>query len=500
MSQYLSDTVANAKQKQKNKTNFLTAFHLLTVRVDTNLAVSCQVRFLSFTMVFRAVQLLTVAVASMPTFTAAIGEVDMGVDSAGTPGDYAVISGGHANAAPAEATVVGGGEQNTASGPGATVGGGANHLVTGGYSTVAGGIGNVGVASYATVSGGSTNSAIGTYTTIGGGASNAATGDFSSVVGGAFNSATGAGSVAAGTHARVLHDNAFVFGAGSEAPGTTPGDPISYCESKGAQTATFCTNELYVGEVGVMATIQDLADQVNALTQLSQEQALLIAQLSSASAFEPTTTGATGAVVDDSDSSISQTLDPTESTVTIIAIAVSAGCVVLISIGVAIAIGVMKRHTKLLQKKKTVSAAVAMPRLEMSGRDQELLSIVAAGAQSRARAEFGGELRELSEATSKKLGHDLDEMENLNDLKAKETPQEVEWRLERFRKAEEKFEELVATPNGFRVLKMEANAWHGGDMKAARASFISQLAEQIRHHKPPTSGERRHRRQQQEQP
>ena len=99
---------------------------------------------------------------------------------------------------------------------GATVAGGGalNNVNTAAFffSTVGGGSNNTALDSYSTVSGGASNTASGPSSTVSGGYLNTASGTYSAIPGGNNNLAQGIGSFAAGTRAKALQDNSFVWG------------------------------------------------------------------------------------------------------------------------------------------------------------------------------------------------------------------------------------------------------------------------------------------------
>ena len=125
-------------------------------------------------------------------------------------GGNATVAGGYANKASSDYATVGGGAANTASGL-ATVAGGNQNTASAYRATVSGGYYNTASATEATVGGGSANTASGQDATVSGGWNNEATNSYATVPGGYQNSAGGQFSLAAGKHAKAVHDGAFVW-------------------------------------------------------------------------------------------------------------------------------------------------------------------------------------------------------------------------------------------------------------------------------------------------
>ena len=140
-------------------------------------------------------------------------------------GMNAFVGGGFLNAAGGVNTVIAGGYANTNTGYGAVIGGGEQNTTITNFTTVAGGWRNSASAPSAVVGGGYLNSAGGDYSVIaggeqnlsvqywsavGGGAMNAAMGSYATVPGGERNMATNR-SFAAGTRAKAVHANSFVW-------------------------------------------------------------------------------------------------------------------------------------------------------------------------------------------------------------------------------------------------------------------------------------------------
>ncbi len=116
--------------------------------------------------------------------------VSGGHENAAT-GRWAVISGGQKNGASGESAVVSGGQKNTASGRWAVVSGGDTNTASGESAVVSGGGGNTASEVFAVVSGGSGNTADGFAAVVSGGGRNTAKGLLASVSGGLFTMASG---------------------------------------------------------------------------------------------------------------------------------------------------------------------------------------------------------------------------------------------------------------------------------------------------------------------
>ncbi len=111
--------------------------------------------------------------------------------------------------------------RNAALAEGSAVSGGSSNIASGGYSTVSGGAGNTASVDFALVAGGIFNKASGNSSAVSGGANNIASSDYATVPGGFVNVAAGAVSFAAGSRAKAMHDNTFVWG------GSGTGDTVS---------------------------------------------------------------------------------------------------------------------------------------------------------------------------------------------------------------------------------------------------------------------------------
>jgi len=171
-------------------------------------------------------------------FASFIGAGQSNIIVAGTTNG--VVVGGLGNVVAGYGSFVGAGTFNRSAGLGATIGGGVANTNTGSASTIGGGELNVARTNYATVSGGYRNSASATASSVGGGYLNSASGDYSVVAGGEQNAtgqywaSVGGGaqnavlgmygtvpggfqntatnrSFAAGTRAKAVHANAFVW-------------------------------------------------------------------------------------------------------------------------------------------------------------------------------------------------------------------------------------------------------------------------------------------------
>ena len=147
------------------------------------------------------------------------GNTQSGVDSSAlggigniASGVTSTVGGGFGNTASGGASTVGGGTTNVASGVTSTVGGGTTNVASGERSTVSGGWLNTAQSLSSTISGGKFNTA-GQSGTVGGGNINNATGIYSTVPGGILNDAVGGASFAAGSRAKALHSNTFVWGS-----------------------------------------------------------------------------------------------------------------------------------------------------------------------------------------------------------------------------------------------------------------------------------------------
>ena len=143
-----------------------------------------------------------------------------------TVGGYAsFIGGGTFNRSVGLSAAIGGGVANTNTGYASTIGGGELNATRTNYATVAGGYRNAASATASSVAGGYLNSAGGDYSVVaggeqnftgqyyaavGGGAQNAVLGMYGTVPGGFQNMATNR-SFAAGTRAKAIHANSFVW-------------------------------------------------------------------------------------------------------------------------------------------------------------------------------------------------------------------------------------------------------------------------------------------------
>jgi hypothetical protein len=138
--------------------------------------------------------------------------------------EYATIGGGILNIARGDRATVAGGWNNSASAAYATVGGGLFNTARGYRSTISGGDHNDATTWHTTIGGGESNIASGQAATVGGGKDNTASGNWATVPGGNTNDAAGDLSLAAGTHARALHDSTFVWASCGPAcvPATAP--------------------------------------------------------------------------------------------------------------------------------------------------------------------------------------------------------------------------------------------------------------------------------------
>jgi len=121
-----------------------------------------------------------------------------------------------------EATIAGGGPENSFD-PEST-----NNVVYDNYGTIGGGGNNQAGSDndltddqFATVAGGDTNTASGARSAVGGGNQNVASGPTATVPGGSNNAAEGQGSFAAGTAAKAVDDDAFVWNDGTAYHDTT---------------------------------------------------------------------------------------------------------------------------------------------------------------------------------------------------------------------------------------------------------------------------------------
>ncbi len=125
-------------------------------------------------------------------------------------GVNAVVAGGYANTNTGYGAAIGGGEQNTTSTNFATVAGGWRNSASAPSAVVAGGYLNSAGGDYSVVAGGEQNFTGQYYAAVGGGAQNAALGMYGTVPGGFQNMATNR-SFAAGTRAKAIHANSFVW-------------------------------------------------------------------------------------------------------------------------------------------------------------------------------------------------------------------------------------------------------------------------------------------------
>jgi hypothetical protein len=134
-------------------------------------------------------------------------------DSNVAVGDYSTIGGGLHNIINNGGlwSTIGGGIGNTANDTATTVSGGFYNFATGNGATVAGGLDDTASNSWSTVSGGILNAAFGIGATIAGGHRNRAGGSHAFIAGGSENVANGVVSFSAGTRARALHDQTFVW-------------------------------------------------------------------------------------------------------------------------------------------------------------------------------------------------------------------------------------------------------------------------------------------------
>jgi serine/threonine protein kinase len=120
---------------------------------------------------------------------------------------------------------------------------------------------NVAIDVSATVAGGAANVAWGNFSTVAGGWANTASGAFSFVGGGLLNTAAGVSSVTLGSHGAASHERSGVFGFS--------GEP---CASAGAGTARFCAAEVYVNDVALLNSLNDLTTTVFNLSGTVAEQ------------------------------------------------------------------------------------------------------------------------------------------------------------------------------------------------------------------------------------
>ncbi|MBI5383579.1 MAG: hypothetical protein HZA90_02720 [Verrucomicrobia bacterium] len=163
--------------------------------------------------------------------------------SCAVTGAVSTISGGAWNTIHPECAygTIGGGSDNQIAGGAwdATIGGGYRNVVSDSFATVAGGVDNKALGTRATVSGGDYNSALSWATVIAGGRGNTASNDYAMVAGGHDNVAGGAGSFAAGSYARALHDGAFVWA--DSRPfffNSTAANEVSFRAQKGVRIQT----------------------------------------------------------------------------------------------------------------------------------------------------------------------------------------------------------------------------------------------------------------------
>ena len=167
-------------------------------------------------------------------------------------GNYGTISGGAWNTVSGQYAVVAGGTLSTASAVGATIGGGAANLASGVFGTVAGGGLNSATSAGATVSGGAGNSARADYATIGGGNANATTGSYATIAGGRTNIAANYGVSVAGGESNVANGYATAIGGGrfniaSGGYATVPGGRSNTAAGNYSMAAGFHAKALHQG-------------------------------------------------------------------------------------------------------------------------------------------------------------------------------------------------------------------------------------------------------------